>query len=93
MLDWLDGDEGGDLLNKQGQGLHVVMPPSTSPSLLAAVNRMKSGSFPKAQFHTWSALNQDHAMQGAKMAFGKPMAFSHRLALAFKPRTVSASLR
>lgn len=74
MLDWLDGDEGGDLLNKQGQGLHVVMPPSTSPSLLAAVNRMKSGSFPKAQFHTWSALNQDHAMQGAKMAFGKPMA-------------------
>lgn len=74
MLDWLDGDEGADLLNKQGQGLHVVMPPSTSPSLLAAVNRMKSGSFPKAQFHTWSALNQDHAMQGAKMAFGKPMA-------------------
>ncbi|MEC7726114.1 MAG: hypothetical protein VYD05_11405, partial [Planctomycetota bacterium] len=72
MFDWLDGDE-GDLLTKQGQGLHVVMPPSTSPTLLAAVNRMKSGSFPKANFHRWSALNQDHALQGAQLAYGKPM--------------------
>ena len=72
MFDWLDSDE-GDLLTKQGQGLHVVMPPSTSPTLLAAVNRMKSGSFPKAKFHRWSALNQDHALQGAQLAYGKPM--------------------
>ncbi|MCK5941852.1 MAG: TAT-variant-translocated molybdopterin oxidoreductase, partial [Planctomycetes bacterium] len=51
IYDWLEGDAGQDLLNKQGQGLHVVMPPTTSPSLLAAVGRMKSGSFPKARFH------------------------------------------
>jgi molybdopterin-containing oxidoreductase family iron-sulfur binding subunit len=71
---WLDGDEGRELLNKNGQGLHVVMPPSTSPTLLAAVNRMKSGDFPKAKFHAWQALNQDHAMKGAELAFGTPMA-------------------
>jgi len=70
---WVDGDEYADLLNKQGQGMHVVMPPSTSPTLLAAVAKMKSGSFPKAKFHTWSPLNQDNALQGAEMAFGKPM--------------------
>jgi len=74
FYDWLEGDAGADLLNKQGQGLHVVMPPSTSPTLLAAVGRMKAGSFPKAEFHTWTALNQDQALQGAQLAFGKPMA-------------------
>ncbi len=65
FYDWLEGDAGADLLNKQGQGLHVVMPPSTSPTLLAAVGRMKAGSFPKAEFHTWTALNQDQAHAAA----------------------------
>ncbi|HEX6812574.1 MAG TPA: TAT-variant-translocated molybdopterin oxidoreductase, partial [Planctomycetota bacterium] len=61
-----------DLVNiKRGEGLHVLMPLSSSPSLLAAVSRMKNGSFPKARFHAWSALHADNELAGAKMAFGR----------------------
>lgn len=70
---WLETTT-SELITKKGAGLHIVMPPSTSPTLLAAVNRMKSGSFPSANFHTWSALNADNEMQGAEMAFGKALA-------------------
>jgi molybdopterin-containing oxidoreductase family iron-sulfur binding subunit len=70
---WLE-DATSDLVAKQGAGLHICMPPSTSPSLLAAVKRIKEGSFPKSKFHTWSPLNSDNVLQGAEMAFGKRMA-------------------
>jgi MoCo/4Fe-4S cofactor protein with predicted Tat translocation signal len=68
---WLQ-EVSNDLVNvKQGEGLHVLMPPTTSPSLLAAVARMKNGSFPKARFHTWQPLNRDNELNGSTMAFGK----------------------
>ena len=78
---WLE-DATSDLVAKQGAGLHICMPPSTSPSLLAAVKRMKEGSFPKAKFHTWTALHRDNELQGAEMAFGKPMATNYDFAKA-----------
>ena len=73
MVDWLDSDAYADLLDEQGQGVHVVMPPTTSPTTLAAIERFKEGSFPMAQFHTWTPLNMDSELQGAEMAFGRPM--------------------
>ena len=79
---WLD-EASQDLVQiKQGEGLHVVMPPTTSPSLLAAVARMKNGSFPKARFHTWSPLHHDNELAGARLAFGKPVATHHDFAKA-----------
>ncbi|MFY9341486.1 MAG: TAT-variant-translocated molybdopterin oxidoreductase [Planctomycetota bacterium] len=64
-----------DLVNiKNGEGLHVLMAPTSSPSILAAVARMKSGSFPKARFHVWNALHGDAELAGAQMAFGRPVA-------------------
>ncbi len=59
---------------KQGEGLHVLMPPSSSPSLLAAIARMKNGSLPKAKFHSWNALHTDNELAGAQMAFGRACA-------------------
>ena len=70
---WLDGAS-KDLVSKQGEGLHVLMAPTSSPSLQAAIARMKSGSLPKARFHTWSALHHDNELAGAQLAFGKPLA-------------------
>ncbi|MFT4512711.1 MAG: MoCo/4Fe-4S cofactor protein with predicted Tat translocation signal [Planctomycetota bacterium] len=78
---WLE-TASSDLLAKQGAGLHICMPPSTSPSLLAAVKRIKDGSFPKAKFHTWTALHRDNELQGAEMAFGKSMATNYDFAKA-----------
>ncbi|HEX5054590.1 MAG TPA: TAT-variant-translocated molybdopterin oxidoreductase [Planctomycetota bacterium] len=74
FTEWF-GALSGDLVNvKQGQGLYVLMPPSSSPSLQAAIARMKNGSFPKARFHTWSPLHNDNELEGAQMAFGRPVA-------------------
>ncbi|MCC7397435.1 MAG: TAT-variant-translocated molybdopterin oxidoreductase [Planctomycetes bacterium] len=64
-----------DLLNiKRGEGLHVLMAPTTSPSLLNAIKKMKEGAAAKARFYTWSALHDDNALAGAQMAFGKALA-------------------
>ena len=78
---WLN-EKSGDLLAKQGAGLHICLPPSTSPTMLAAIARIKGGSFPKARFHTWTALHRDNELQGAEMAFGKPMATNYDFAKA-----------
>ncbi|MBX3462623.1 MAG: TAT-variant-translocated molybdopterin oxidoreductase [Planctomycetes bacterium] len=63
-----------DLTVKQGEGLHIVLPTHSSPSLQAAVARMKAGSLAKARFHHWSALHRDNERAGAQMAFGKLVA-------------------
>ncbi len=69
------GEAVKDLVNvKQGDGLHVLLAPSSSPSLHAAIARMKNGSFPKAKFHFWNALHDDNELAGAQMAFGRPVA-------------------
>jgi MoCo/4Fe-4S cofactor protein with predicted Tat translocation signal len=62
-----------ELLNKQGDGLHIVMPPSASPTLQSMVARIKGGSFPKARFHTWTAVHADQEIAGAQKAFGRPL--------------------
>lgn len=65
-----------DTLSKElinGDGLHIVMPPSASPTLQAVVARIKGGGFPKAHFHTWSAIHADQEMAGAQKAFGRPL--------------------
>ncbi|HZN41347.1 MAG TPA: TAT-variant-translocated molybdopterin oxidoreductase [Planctomycetota bacterium] len=68
---WLD-EASKELVNiRRGEGLHVLMPQTSSPSLLAAVEKMQKGSFPKARFHTWSALHADNELAGAKIAFGR----------------------
>jgi MoCo/4Fe-4S cofactor protein with predicted Tat translocation signal len=72
------GEADKDLVSiKQGEGLHVLMAPTSSPSILAAIARMKNGSFPKARFHFWHALHRDNELAGAQLAFGKPVATHH----------------
>ncbi|MFO1076552.1 MAG: TAT-variant-translocated molybdopterin oxidoreductase [Planctomycetota bacterium] len=75
-------------LPKQGDGIHVLLPLTTSPTLHGLVAAMKGGSFPKAQFHFWSPIHDDNAIAGAAMAFGKPLATTHD----FKQADVVVSL-
>ncbi len=71
---WWD-EKAKDLVTvKQGEGLHIVLPSHSSPTLQSIVTRMKSGSMPKARFHTWSPLHCDNERAGAQMAFGKVVA-------------------
>ena len=62
------------LVNKKGEGLHVLMPPTSSPTVQAIVAKMKAGSFPKARFHAWSPLHADNELAGGNHAFGRAVA-------------------
>jgi molybdopterin-containing oxidoreductase family iron-sulfur binding subunit len=55
----------------QGARLRVLMPPTVSPTVI----RMRAAlaqRFPKARVHTWSALNDSNAREGARLALGQP---------------------
>ena len=56
----------------QGARLRVLMPPTISPTVL----RMRAAlaqRFPKARVHTWSAVSDSNAREGARLAFGQPV--------------------
>ncbi len=59
----------------------VLMPPTLSPTVL----RMRAAlaqRFPKARVHTWSAVSDSNAREGARLAFGEPI----NTALLVRPR-------
>jgi Fe-S-cluster-containing dehydrogenase component len=61
----------GDFDKDQGARLRVLMPPTLSPTVL----RMRAAlaqRFPKARVHTWSAVSDSNAREGARLAFGEP---------------------
>ncbi len=56
----------------QGAGLRFLAPISNSPTF----RRMRDKAlerFPKARFHTYSAVDDDNVREGAKLAFGVPI--------------------
>lgn len=56
-----------------GQGLRILAPPTTSPSfqrLRSAVVRR----FPRATFHTYASIHEANLREGARLAFGQPLA-------------------
>jgi MoCo/4Fe-4S cofactor protein with predicted Tat translocation signal len=66
---WEERSKSLRLANK-GAGLHILMPRTTSPSLLAMVANVKD-TFAEARVYQWDAIHDDSAMGGSKFAFGK----------------------
>jgi MoCo/4Fe-4S cofactor protein with predicted Tat translocation signal len=56
-----------------GDGLRFLSERITSPSL-AAVKKHALAKWPKAQWTEYEPVNQDNAIEGAKIAFGQPLA-------------------
>ena len=69
-----------DLIKKheqdQGAALRVLASVTNSPSLRRMRDKVLA-KFPKASFHTYSAVNDDNAREGARIAFGQPHAPLH----------------
>ncbi|MGO9838959.1 MAG: Fe-S-cluster-containing hydrogenase [Polyangiaceae bacterium] len=73
------GDFEGDLAAKLagyekdlGARLRLLLPPTISPTVI----RLRSAlarRFPKAKAHTWSAVSDSNAREGARIAFGQPV--------------------
>ncbi len=60
----------------QGARLRLLMPPTISPTSI----RMRTAllkRFPKARAHTWSAVSDSNAREGAKLALGQPLVALH----------------
>jgi molybdopterin-containing oxidoreductase family iron-sulfur binding subunit len=78
---------GGKLAEKGGSGLRFLTGPTTSP-LLADLRRRILERFPQAKFVSYAAVAGDGAVEGSKMAFGRPLVPRHHLA----PAAVIVSL-
>lgn len=59
-------------LGGTGEGVHLLMEPTSSPSVAAAVTRM-AAKYPKAQVHFWAPVNRDAANAASTTLFGKAM--------------------
>jgi molybdopterin-containing oxidoreductase family iron-sulfur binding subunit len=57
---------------KQGEGLAILMPATSSPSMRDMLSRVKQ-TFPKATVTAWEALAGTSSLQGTAIAFGSPM--------------------
>ncbi len=68
------------LQSKQGEGLHFLMPPTSSPALQALIGRIQTTSFPKAKFHFWTPLHHDAELAGAQVTFGRAVQTHYDLA-------------
>jgi molybdopterin-containing oxidoreductase family iron-sulfur binding subunit len=55
-----------------GEGLRVLMEPTTSPTLVA-VRQAFLARFPRARVHTYSPISDWNALEGARVAFGRPL--------------------
>ena len=70
---------GAKLAEKGGAGLRFLTGPTTSP-LLADLRRRILERFPQAKFVSYGAVANDGAVEGSKMAFGRPLVPRHHLA-------------
>jgi molybdopterin-containing oxidoreductase family iron-sulfur binding subunit len=61
-----------ELSNRAGAGLRVLMGPTSSPTLIAAVKELL-GKYPAAQVHLHQPLPRTAMYDGTKLAFGEPL--------------------
>jgi molybdopterin-containing oxidoreductase family iron-sulfur binding subunit len=67
------------LAENRGAGLRFLIAPTTSP-LLGDLRRRILERFPAAKFVSYASLSDDGAVDGAKLAFGKPLVPRHKVA-------------
>ncbi|HSN20080.1 MAG TPA: 4Fe-4S dicluster domain-containing protein [Usitatibacter sp.] len=64
---------------KGGEGLRILCGYSGSPTLAAQRDALLK-RFPAARWHQWEALHRDQSLEGARLAFGRPLEAIYRFA-------------
>ncbi len=59
-------------IGKGGEGLHILMEPTSSPTTIEQLERM-TALYPGAKVHFYAPLARDAAWHGAAAAFGRPL--------------------
>jgi molybdopterin-containing oxidoreductase family iron-sulfur binding subunit len=57
---------------RRGAGLRVLTSTVVSPTLQSQLVQL-AARLPEARVHRWDPLNRDHAHEGARLAFGRPL--------------------
>jgi len=61
-----------------GAGLRVLTETVTSPTLAAQLQALLA-TYPAARWHQYEGVHRDHAIEGARLAFGEPVGVHYRL--------------
>ena len=56
-----------------GQGLYFLSEQTSSPTAQALRERLLAETFPNAHWHVWEPINEDNAIGGTQLAFGRPL--------------------
>jgi len=67
--------------DRKGAGLRVLTETVTSPTLAAALRRLRA-RFPRARWHRWEPAGRDNVRAGARLAFGEAVETLYRVELA-----------
>lgn len=67
-----------ELVVAEGRGLHVLMPPTSSPTLLRLVAQARQ-LFPLARWHAFSPLDDDNRRRAAMAVFGREVDLAYDL--------------
>ena len=60
----------GPWTERRGEGLHVLLAPTSSPSLVTMLAQLRA-RWPAAKVHFYAAASKKNAWDGARLAFGK----------------------
>jgi molybdopterin-containing oxidoreductase family iron-sulfur binding subunit len=67
-----------DLVVAEGRGLHILMPPTSSPTLMRLVAQARQ-LFPLARWHSFSPIDDDSRRRAAMAVFGRDVDLVHDL--------------
>jgi len=56
----------------QGAGIRILTPTISSPTLADQLRNFLK-IYPQAKWHVWEPVNRDNVLEGAKLAFGRPV--------------------
>ncbi|WP_099507986.1 TAT-variant-translocated molybdopterin oxidoreductase [Microvirga ossetica] len=67
-----------ELVVAEGRGLHILMPPTSSPTLIRLVAQARQ-LFPHARWHSFSPIDDDSRRRAAMAVFGREVDLVHNL--------------
>ena len=67
-----------ELVVAEGRGLHILMPPTSSPTLMRLVAQARQ-LFPHARWHSFSPIDDDSRRRAAMAVFGREVDLVHDL--------------
>lgn len=78
-VDWRAiGDQLAPLVRRRGAGLHLLVEPTTSPTLIHHLDAARA-ALPRMTLHVWAPWTRAAGHAGLEQLYGRPLEWHHRL--------------